>query len=64
MRILAIRKVQEAKLGLDVNSAHQVLTYADDVNLISDDIRTVERNADVLFPLIIFNFTTKLPIFD
>jgi hypothetical protein len=24
------------------------LTYADDVNLIGDDIRTIERNADVL----------------
>ena len=29
-----------------MNSAHQVLAYADDVNLI-DDIRTIERNADV-----------------
>ena len=28
--------------------AHQVLAYADDVNLIGDDIRTIERNADVL----------------
>ena len=27
---------------------HQVLTYADDVNLIGDDIRTIERNAEVL----------------
>ena len=35
-------------MGLDMNGNHQVLTYADDVNLISDDIRTIERNADVL----------------
>ena len=27
---------------------HQVLAYADDVNLIGDDIRTIKRNADVL----------------
>ena len=27
---------------------HQVMAYADDVNLIGDDIRTIERNADVL----------------
>ena len=27
---------------------HQVLAYADDVNLIGDDIGTIERNADVL----------------
>ena len=33
---------------LDMNGNHQVLAYADDVNLIGDDIRTKERNADVL----------------
>ena len=43
-----IRKVQETNLGLDMNGIHQVLAYADDVNLIGDDIRTLERNADVL----------------
>ena len=37
----AIRKVQETNLELDINGTHQVLTYADDVNLIGDDIRTV-----------------------
>ena len=42
------RKVQESNLGLDVNGNHQVLAYADDLNLICDDIRTIERNADVL----------------
>ena len=36
------------KLGLDINGTHQVLAFADDVNLIGDDIRTIERNADVL----------------
>ena len=30
-----------------MNGTHQVLAYADDVNLIGDDIRTIERNADV-----------------
>ena len=30
-----------------MNGTHQVLTYADDVNLIGDII-TIERNADVL----------------
>ena len=37
----AIRKVQEATLGLDMNGTHQVLAYADNVNLIGDDIRTI-----------------------
>ena len=41
----AIKKVQDY---LDMNGTHQVLAYADDVNLIGDSIRTVERNADVL----------------
>jgi hypothetical protein len=31
-----------------MNGTHQVLAYADDVNLIADDIRTIERNADLL----------------
>ena len=44
----AIRRVQESSLGLDMNDTHQVLDYADDVNLIGNDIRTIERNADVL----------------
>jgi Reverse transcriptase (RNA-dependent DNA polymerase). len=44
----AVGKVQETRLGLDMNDNHQVLTYADDVNLMGDDIRTIERNAHVL----------------
>ena len=43
-----IRKEQETNLGLDKNGTHQVLAYAVDVNFIGDDIRIVERNADVL----------------
>ena len=31
-----------------MNGTHQVLAYVNDVNLIGDDIRTIERNADVL----------------
>ena len=45
----AIRKVQETNLGLDMNDTHQVLAYVDDVNLIGDAIRTIERNVYVLF---------------
>ena len=44
----AVRNVQKRPLGLDMNGTHQVLAYADDVNLKGDDIRTIERNADVL----------------
>ena len=45
---IAIRKVQETDLGLDMNGTHEALAYADDVNLIGDDIGTIERNTDVL----------------
>ena len=31
-----------------MNGTHQVLAYADDVNVTCDDIRTTERNTDVL----------------
>jgi len=44
----AIRKIQETRLGLDMNGTHQILPNVDDVNLLGDDIRTIERNADVL----------------
>ena len=35
----AIRKLHETNLGLDMNGTQQVLAYADDVNLITDDIK-------------------------
>jgi hypothetical protein len=34
--------------GVDMNGTHQVLAYEDGVNCIGDDIRTMERRADVL----------------
>ena len=37
----ASRKVQETNFQLNINGTHQVLAYV-------DDIRTIERNADVL----------------
>ena len=44
----AVRKMQESNLGLDKNGVHQVLAYADDVNLIDIDNRTVEINTYLL----------------
>ena len=44
----AIMKVQETNLGLDINSTQSAIGYADGLNLIGDDSRTIERNADVL----------------
>jgi hypothetical protein len=33
----AIRKVQENRGGLKLNGTHQILAYADDVNLLGDN---------------------------
>jgi hypothetical protein len=35
----AIRKVQEIQVGLKLNGTHQLLFYADDVNLLGVNIR-------------------------
>jgi hypothetical protein len=44
----AIRKVQENQVGLKLNGTHQFLAYADDVNLLGDNIDTVEKNTETL----------------
>jgi hypothetical protein len=44
----AIRKVQENQVGLKLNGAHQLQAYADDVNLLEDNIDTIEKNTEAL----------------
>jgi hypothetical protein len=44
----AIRKVQENQVGLKFNGTHQLLTYADDVNLLGDNIDAIKKNTDIL----------------
>jgi hypothetical protein len=44
----AIRKVQEKEVGLELNGSHQLLSYADDINLLGDSINTIKENADTL----------------
>jgi hypothetical protein len=44
----AIRKVQETQVGLKLNGTHQLLDYADDVNLLEDIIDTIKKNTEML----------------
>jgi hypothetical protein len=44
----AIGKVQENQVGLKLNGPHQPLAYADDVNLLGDNIDTLKKNTEAL----------------
>jgi hypothetical protein len=44
----AIRKVLETQVGLKLNETHQLLAYADDVNLLGDNKDTIKKNTDTL----------------
>jgi hypothetical protein len=40
----AIRKVQENHVGLKLNGTHQLLVYADELNLLGGNSDTIKRN--------------------
>jgi hypothetical protein len=44
----AIRKVQENQVGLKLNETHQLLVYADDLNLLGDNLGTLKKNTETL----------------
>jgi sorting nexin-29 len=44
----AIRQVQENEVDLELNGTHQLLVYADDVNLLGDSVNTIRENSGTL----------------
>ena len=44
----AIRRVQVNQDGLKLNGTHQLLAYADDVNILGGNAHTVKENAETL----------------
>jgi hypothetical protein len=44
----ATRKVQENLVGLKLKGTHQLLVYADDVNLLGDNTDTIKKNRETL----------------
>ena len=44
----AMRKVQETNMGLNINYIHQVVVYGDDLNIIGNDIKTINMKLNIL----------------
>jgi hypothetical protein len=44
----AIRLVQENEVGLELTGTHQLLIYADDVNLLGDSVNTKKEKSETL----------------
>jgi hypothetical protein len=44
----AVKKVQKNQVGLKLNGTHQLLVYANDVNLLGDNTNSIKKNTQTL----------------
>jgi hypothetical protein len=44
----AIRRIREKQAGLKMNGTYQLLAYADDANILGENIDTIQRNTEAL----------------
>ena len=43
----AIRRIQDNRIGLELHGKHQLLVYADGVNMLGENLQTVRKNAEI-----------------
>jgi hypothetical protein len=43
-----MRNVKENQVGFEWNGMHQLLVYADDINLLGDSVNTTQENSETL----------------
>ncbi|KAJ4438973.1 hypothetical protein ANN_14927 [Periplaneta americana] len=60
----ANRKVQDNRQGLELNGLHQLLVYADDVNMLGENPQMIRENAEILVEGLVWRFNLKAVIID